>query len=149
MRHALTMALVVMTLACAGSNKGAGADLCADFEVEVERYWSASIRARVLEHGGELEVERRSGVVNKMDRISEDWVMMRTSTCRDHFVRGLINEQDYAARVRCFDDHLERQRALATALAGGGKLGDLAGGLDTALADPASCVASTTEGQDP
>jgi hypothetical protein len=120
----------------------ATADPCADFEVQVEKYWSASFRAQVLDKGGELELEKRSGVVTKLDRISEDWVMMRTSVCKDHYVRGLIDKPEYAARVRCFDDRLERQRTLATALVDEGELAQIEGALDLLLAAPASCDAS-------
>lgn len=136
-------ALAGLTLAACAGTKGGGsqaqADPCADFEVQVEHYWSASVRAEALEHGGELEIERRKGVVNKMDRISEDWVMMRTSVCKDHFVRELISKEEYAARVRCFDDRLERQRTLAEALAGEAKLEEVEGALDQLLASPPSC----------
>jgi hypothetical protein len=135
--------------ACASGRSSTqhGDDPCTDFQVEVEHWWSASIRAQVLGNGGELELEKRRGVVTKLDRISEDWVMMRTSTCKDHYVRGLIDAREYAARVRCFDDRLERQRTLATALTGGGSLADVDGALDLLLAAPASCV-STLDHQD-
>ena len=136
---------LLLTLACerGGATTKPGQDPCADFEIEVEKFWSASIKAQVMDQGGEIEVEKRSGVTNKMDRISEDWVMMRTSVCKDHFVRGLIDKDQYAARVACFDDRLDRQRTLATALTGGG--GDLAaieGALDELLAAPKSCESS-------
>jgi hypothetical protein len=141
------LAALLMSLwlpACAGSTsnatKSGREDPCADFEVQVEKYWSASIRAEAMKHGGEIEVERRAGVVNKMDSISEDWVRMRTSVCKDHFVRQLITSEQYAARVRCFDDRLERQRTLATTLtSGGAELATVEGALDELLAAPASC----------
>jgi hypothetical protein len=125
--------------ACASHNTVAPADPCADFEVEVERTWSTSLRAEVMKHGGEIEVDHRQAVVNKMDRISEDWVRTRTSVCKDHFVRELISKDEYAARVRCFDDRLERQRTLAETLAGGADLGEVEGALDELIAQPASC----------
>ena len=131
-------------LACAGTGKNSAsqADPCADFDIQVEKVWSASIRGQVMQHGGEIEVEKRESVVNKMDRISEDWVMMRTSVCKDHFVRGVIDQPTYAARVRCFDDRLERQRTLSETLQAGGdgtSLDAIAGSLDELLAQPASC----------
>jgi hypothetical protein len=137
----ITCALVVTQTACAGAGRATAgqANSCADFEVQVEKYWSASIKAKALQHGGELELEKRSGVVTKMDRISEDWVMMRTSVCKDHFVRELISKDEYAARVRCFDDRLERQRTLAQALADDGELAAVDGALDQLLAAPPSC----------
>jgi hypothetical protein len=144
MRRALAgLLLLTLTASCdksGSSSKPPGQDPCADFEVEVEKYWSASIRAEVMNKGGELEIEKRSGVVNKMDRISEDWVMMRTSVCKDHFVRELISKEQYAARVQCFDDRLERQRTLATALTGAGvDLAAIEGALDELIAAPKSC----------
>lgn len=128
-----------MLIACERTTTPPTADPCADFEVQVEKYWSASLRAQALGKGGEIEVDKRGGVVTKLDRISEDWVMMRTSVCKDHYVRGVIDEQAYAARVRCFDDRLERQRTLATALTGEGDLAEIEGALDLLLAEPASC----------
>ena len=128
--------------ASAGGPKGGQAAVCEDFAVEVEHYWSASVRAQVLDQRGELEIERTKGTVNKMDRISEDWVMMRTSVCKDHFVRELISSEDYAERVRCFDDRLAQQRSLATALSGGGELSEIEASLDQLLADPAACQAA-------
>ena len=150
MRRASVLVLVAamaLPTACAGSSKQSKSDdVCGDFEVQVERYWSASIRAQALDHGGAIEVERRTGVVNDMDRISEDWVMMRTSACRDHFVRGLIDQAEYAARVRCFDDRLERQRTLATALAGDAELDAIEAALGELLAQPASCTTDSNQG---
>jgi hypothetical protein len=126
---------------CANQSTRAPSDPCADFEVEVERTWSASLRAEVMKHGGAIEVEQRQAVVNKMDRISEDWVRTRTSVCKDHFVRELISKEEYAARVRCFDDRLERQRTLAETLAAGGAIAEVEGALDELLAQPESCEA--------
>ena len=143
MRSPVRLAALALTLtACVRGGATATpspADPCADFEVSVEKYWSASIRAHAMGKGGEVELEKRSGVVTKLDRISEDWVMMRTSVCKDHYVRGVIDQAEYAARVRCFDDRLERQRTLATALTGDGDLAEIEGALDLLLAEPASC----------
>jgi hypothetical protein len=141
-RVALSLVLLALS-ACprSGSTAAPGKqDPCADFQVEVDKYWSGSIRAQILGKGGELEVETRTGVANKMDRISEDWVMMRTSVCKDHFVRELITKEQYAARVQCFDDRLERQRTLATALSNeGADLAGIEGALDELIAAPKSC----------
>jgi hypothetical protein len=139
---ALTLTACVRAGAAPGGSstvKPASTDPCADFEVQVEKYWSASVRAQALDKGGEIELEKRSGVITKLDRISEDWVMMRTSVCKDHYVRSLIDKDEYAARVRCFDDRLERQRTLATALTGEGELTEIEGVMDSLLAAPASC----------
>jgi hypothetical protein len=142
-RRLAALALTLTACPRAGESSTAhpaAADPCADFEVQVEKYWSASVRAQALDKGGEIELEKRSGVITKLDRISEDWVMMRTSVCKDHYVRSLIDEHEYAARVRCFDDRLERQRTLATALTGTGALSEIEGAMDSLLAAPASCA---------
>ncbi len=140
-RSSPSLPLLALALSgCAGTNaRATEADPCADFEVEVEKTWSASLKAKVMQHGGEIEVERRTAVVNKMDRISEDWVRMRTSVCKDHFVRELISKPDYAARVRCFDDRLDRQRTLAETLSSGASPAGIESSLDELLAQPASC----------
>jgi hypothetical protein len=145
-RRACVTGLVLLSLTSAcergGQSTAPSADPCADFEVEVEKFWSASIKAQVMDKSGAIEVDRRAGVTNKMDRISEDWVMMRTSVCKDHFVRGMIDKGQYAARVQCFDDRLDRQRTLATALVepeGGTDLAAIDGALDELLAAPKSC----------
>ncbi|PRQ10137.1 hypothetical protein [Enhygromyxa salina] len=154
MRAVITCALAMLITTqtgCAGARQTSStqADPCADFEVQVETYWSAAIKAQALQHGGEIELEKRSGVVNKMDRISEDWVMMRTSVCKDHFVRALISKDEYAARVRCFDDRLERQRTLAQALAGEGELAAVEGAVNQLVAAPPSCQTHTASDPDP
>lgn len=142
-RPVLALLPLLCALACANAKRGATSDPCADFEVEVERVWSAAIKAQVMEKGGELEVERRSAVTNKMDHVSEDWVRMRTSVCKDHFVRGLISKDDYAARVRCFDDRLDRQRKLVELLQGGAAAGEIEAAIDQLVAEPASCEAAS------
>lgn len=131
-----------LALACANAQPRAAADPCADFELEVERVWSAAIKAEVMAKGGSIEVEQRSAVTNQMDRISEDWVRMRTSVCKDHFVRELISKDEYAARVRCFDDRLDRQRKLAELLEGGAPASEVEPAIDELIAQPPSCEAS-------
>jgi hypothetical protein len=138
-RSLLASLLLVALPGCVHSKPHGATDPCEDFELEVERTWSASLKAKVMERGGEIEVEHRQAVVNKMDRISEDWVRTRTAVCKDHFVRELIGKDEYVARVRCFDDRLARQRTLAETLEGGASPSEIEGPLDDLLAQPASC----------
>lgn len=138
----LLLALLLALPGCVHPEARRSQDPCEDFELEVERTWSAAIKAEVMERGGAIEVEHRQAVVNKMDRISEDWVRTRTSVCKDHFVRQLISKDEYGARVRCFDDRLERQRTLAETLSGGAAPSEIEGSLDELLAQPASCEAT-------
>ncbi len=108
--------------ACGGQQAGRTGvkdDRCTDFEVEVEHIWSTAIKAEVLGRGGSVEAIQRDKVANRMDQISEDWVRLRTSVCRDHFVRNVITADDYRTRSRCLDDSLDRQRRLVTLLKGG------------------------------
>ena len=141
MSRSTILVVSVVLLACkarGGGSKDPSSDPCADFEVEVEKFWSASVKAKVMQYGGEASTSVALGVTNKMDRITEDWVMLRTSTCKDHFARKLITADDYRAKVACFDAQLAKQRTLAETL-GTGALADADAELDTLLAEPAQC----------
>jgi hypothetical protein len=94
-------------------------DPCKDVDLQVERFWSAQVKAQVLGYGGGAEASQRQSIANKMDSISEDWVRLRRSTCRDHFVRKTLSTEDYQSQVRCFDDRLDQQRKLVTLLKDG------------------------------
>jgi hypothetical protein len=136
-----TAALILSAQLGCHSTKGPAqpsADPCGDFEVEVERFWSASVKAKVMSYGGEASASRTQGLRNKMDRITEDWVMLRTSTCRDHFTRGLLSAAEYRDKVACFDAQLAKQRTLASLLSDG-NLTDAEVELDTLLEEPAPC----------
>jgi hypothetical protein len=94
------------------------ADPCKDVELQVERVWSAGVRAQVLGYGGGIEAGERQDIVNKMDAISEDWVRLRLAVCNDFYKRKLITQDDYQRQVKCFDDRLDQQRKLVTLLQG-------------------------------
>ncbi len=102
------------------------ADPCNDVELQVERVWSADVKAQVLGYGGGVEATERQSVANKMDSISEDWVRLRLAVCNDFHKRKLITQDEYQRQVKCFDDRLDQQRRLVTMLksdaAGAGKL---------------------------
>ncbi len=115
----------------------ARASACADFELDVEKTWSAGIKAEVLGHGGEVEAKERKSIVTKLDQLSDDWVRLRTSTCRDHFDRKMIDAETYRKRVKCFDDRLDEQRRIVAAarasdLATAQKLAETASGISNA-----------------
>jgi hypothetical protein len=132
---------VVLTSACASSagatNHSGSDDPCKDVDVAVEKVWSASIKAEVLSYKGGGSVEERESVANKMDAVSEDWVRLRRSVCRDHLVRKLIDADTYRAQVKCFDDRLDQQRQLVTLLKAGNTSD--ASKLATALEVPHAC----------
>jgi len=114
--------LGLLVAGCAGSSDSAkdpsGADACNDVDLQVEKVWSAGIRAQVLGYQGGGSVEERKQVVNKMDAISEDWTRLRRSVCLDHFKRKVISAEKYSTQVKCFDDRLDQQRKLVTLLKG-------------------------------
>ena len=85
---------------------------CADFQLDVERIWSAGVKAEIMGKGGGVEAKKREVVATKLDQLSDDWVRLRTATCRDHFDRRLITADEYRKRVTCFDDRLDQQRKL-------------------------------------
>ena len=96
-----------------------GSDPCADVELDVEKVWSAGIRAEFLGKGGEIAGETRQAVATRLDALSRDWVMLRRSVCLDHFKRQVIDKQQYASRAQCLDQTLQRQRTLIAALDAG------------------------------
>ena len=108
--------LLVIVLAACGGNQEAtspgGKDPCADFELDVQKVWSAGIKAELMGKGGSIQVDERKSIATKMDQLSDDWVRLRTATCRDHFHRKLIDAETYAKRVQCFDDRLDQQRKI-------------------------------------
>jgi hypothetical protein len=120
MNRRLSSSLVTLAasiaLACGGSTPPAsgpaGGGPCADFQLDVERVWSASVKAEILGKGGAIEASKREAITTKLDQLSDDWVRLRTSTCRDHFDRKLLTGDEYKKRVRCFDDRLDQQRRL-------------------------------------
>ncbi len=94
-------------------------------------------RARGDPHGGEVEAKERKSIVTKLDQLSDDWVRLRTSTCRDHFDRKMIDAETYRKRVKCFDDRLDEQRRIVAAarasdLATAQKLAETASGISNA-----------------
>ena len=113
--------LFLLAAACGGAPpqpNSPSADPCKDVELQVERVWSAGVRAQVLGYGGGIEAGERQAIVNKMDAISEDWVRLRLAVCSDFYKRKLITQDDYQRQVKCFDDRLDQQRKLVTLLQG-------------------------------
>ncbi len=117
----LTPLLLLGLLGCSPAKgpEPVGDDPCKDVDLAVEKVWSAGIRAEVMGYGGGVSAEQREKVANKMDAISEDWVRLRRSVCRDHFVRKMISADEYKKQVKCFDERLDHQRKLVTLLKGG------------------------------
>jgi len=111
-------ALLLAFAACGGTQDppGASDDPCADVDLDVQRVWSAEIRAEVMGYGGAIGGMNREEVATRMDDVSRDWAMLRRSSCRDHFVRHLITAEDLAAKNRCLDGTLQKQRTLVEAL---------------------------------
>jgi hypothetical protein len=118
-RAKLSFSSLLFATACASSQPAATDDPCADVELDVERVWSASIKAEFLEHGGAIAGETREAVATKLDQVSRDWVMLRRSVCLDHFKRNVIDKDEYVSRTKCFDQTLEKQRALVSSFDSG------------------------------
>lgn len=117
-----TSVCVVWACTACGSSQPAPdhGDPCADVELDVERVWSAQIRAEFLQQGGAIGGEQRDAVATRMDDISRDWVMLRRSVCLDYFRRHVIDREQYAGRTDCLDRNLQAQRAAVSSLKGGG-----------------------------
>ena len=133
--HLLT-SLLVCCLGLVGCEKTttpeeASTDPCGDFELDVKKVWNDDVRvelgAKILEHGGDAEIEVRRAKVRSvettMDAFSRDWVMLKRSACLDHFKRDMLTKEQYQSRSQCFDSLLTRQRTLVQAMMGDPSLG--------------------------
>jgi len=128
-RVELGLCVVLGIGACAGSappSRNGTDDPCADFELDVRRVWSdetkVNLRASLMDQwSSELDVhvaqEKAQEIETSMDRVAQDWVMLRRSACMDHFKRSVGTADDYRSRTVCFDRVLQRQRAAIEALA--------------------------------
>lgn len=129
----VTVLAVALGAACGGGQPAAAPkkDACADFDLDVEKFWSAGVKAEFMGYGGAAEATSRQKIVTKLDQLSDDWVRLRTATCRDHFDRNLIDAAEYTRRVKCFDDRLDQQRKLVALMKGNDTAGadKLAGAL--------------------
>lgn len=107
---------LIVLAACGGRQQEATSpgdkDPCADFELDVQKVWSAGIKAEFMGKGGSIRAEEKKSIATKMDQLSDDWVRLRTATCRDHFHRRLIDGETYTKRAQCFDDRLDQQRKI-------------------------------------
>ena len=125
MKSVIALALLGVLIGCASraasaDSAGGQADPCADVELDVEKVWSASLRAEFLGKGGAIAGETRQSVATKLDALSRDWVMLRRSVCLDYFKRQVISKQQYSGRAACLDQNLQRQRSLIASLDAGG-----------------------------
>jgi hypothetical protein len=116
MRLLLGSLVALVPLSCGGGQAAPAKDPCADVELDVERVWSAEIRAEVLGKGGTVGGSSREVVATKMDDLARDWVMVRRAVCRDHFERAVITKEQYVARTECLDAILAEQRTLVASL---------------------------------
>ncbi len=94
----------------------AAATPCADFELDVERFWSTSakaeVRAGILKTGGAIDTVTVERVVTKMDAVSRDWVMMQEAVCKDTVVRKVMPAEVYNKVSMCLRAALVSQRTL-------------------------------------
>ncbi len=120
--------LVAAVGACHGAGPGpalapredASARPCADFELDVERFWSrssrAEVRAGLLAAGGSVDESVAGRVVTKLDELSRDWVMMQESVCKDTLVRKVTPPDVYTKVSMCLRTTLISQRTLVSSL---------------------------------
>lgn len=127
------LSLLLLAGSACGSAQPAPAqgDPCSDVDLDVERVWSAQIRAEFLQQGGSIGGEHREAVATRMDDISRDWAMLRRSVCLDYFRRHVITRQEYTTRADCLDRNLQSQRSAVTTLKAGAQDADSGAMLDS------------------
>ena len=110
-------ALALVACACGASqHPGGEPDPCTDVELDVERIWSADVRAEFMGKGGSIGGQTRQVIATRLDDLSRDWAMLRRSVCLDHFKRHVIAKERYVARAECLDETLAHQRTLISVL---------------------------------
>lgn len=121
----LAVLAILFAVACGcGSSQEGSAQTCSGFDLDVEKVWNAEVKAKVMGYGGEIGGGMSEKIVTRMDNLTRDWVMLRESACRDH-QRGFLSDEEYKAKVACFDTFLQNVRTMLTALeAGGGGAAD-------------------------
>ena len=124
----INILFLVLTAGCAKPTSSQKPAPCDDFELDVERFWSSSTKVDIelslqKQWSGELGVdvakERVDAIATNMDRVTADWVMLRRSVCRDHFVREVGTAEQYHESAGCLDGVLVLQRTLVTQLSQG------------------------------
>lgn len=115
----LAVLALLCAIACGCGGAQEGAQTCSGFDLDVEKVWNAEVKAKVMGYGGEIGGEMGQKIVTRMDNLTRDWVMLRESACRDH-QRGFLTDEEYKAKVKCFDAFLQNVRTMLTALESGG-----------------------------
>ena len=123
MRIIIICVCAFLWVACGSAQSGGGDDKCKDFDLDVKKIWNAEIKLKmdiaIKQFGGEAGIGESFDVATRMDSVTRDWVMLRESACRDHFMRGLITAEEYKAKVTCFDAFLQTLRTTIAAIEGG------------------------------
>lgn len=123
MKWILILGMVVLTIGCAAKQPTTQADPCKDFDLDVQKIWNVSVKAKIeismQEIGGEVGASKAEQVITKMDNLTRDWIMLKESACRDHFKRQLITVEEYKQKANCFDAYLQQQRTLINSIEGG------------------------------
>jgi hypothetical protein len=87
-----------------------------NFEDPARTVWNADVKAdlmlplKILQ--GTFEAQEAEMLTNKLDLFTVDWISMRGSVCRDHAAGRIASDDEYQARVDCFDSILDIQQTI-------------------------------------
>ena len=117
-------------------------DPCDAYETRAAGVWNPQIRGNVdfsvKIYAGEITAADAEWLATQMDRFTLAWVRLGRASCEAHFETGSLSQDDYAARVSCFDSALEHQRVVVSTLATSGR--DAGNDMDDLFAKLAHCV---------
>ena len=117
-------------------------DPCDAYETRAAGVWNPQIRGNVdfsvKIYAGEITAADAEWLAMQMDRFTLAWVRLGRASCEAHFESGSLSQDDYTARVSCFDSALEHQRVVVSTLATSGR--DAGNDMDDLFAKLAHCV---------
>lgn len=115
----LSLALIsAAVFACASSQPQQptqAPDPC-NFEGQASEIWNPKVKTdlalplKILH--GTFEAQEAEMLTTKLDLFTDDWISMRGSVCRDHLAGSTMSDDEYQARVDCFDAILNIQQTI-------------------------------------
>ncbi len=89
-----------------------------NFEGQARKVWNPEVKAeltlplKILQ--GTFEAQEAEMLTTKLDLFTDDWISMRRSVCHEHLAGDIMSDDEYRAKVDCFNSILEIQQTIIT-----------------------------------
>lgn len=94
---------------------------CDGFSAKIDELWGKGARrdarAKLEAFAGESQADNVDRLVEKMDKLTSDWVLANRRACKSAKEKGTMPAEIYAQTSACLDNAFEHQRALIDELA--------------------------------